>query len=486
MSLRTTLNVDLLSEAELEQVFQAAVRLWREIPFRIQGTDELLDHLSAYGCRIDGERVYGTDAVIDKVLARVREAKQQWLAENRTRQTDWPPSDIYMYTHGQSLYACDLETNALRPATEGDLAEWCHVVDHLGDVTREHPTFIPTEVPTGSADFHAFATIVLNSRQAHRVSLYNHHMLPYFIEASTIAMGSLDAVKADPPFATKMWVNSPFMITRENVEIAMDARRLLGVPITPGVMPVAGASTPITVSGALAHSTAECLALNALCLAVDDRLVGICANPLVMDMADAIHRQSGPDVMLHMLATRQMHAYLFGGHATLNGFNTGAQVVCAQSVYEKGMGGALTILSGGRALGIGSLAFSDVGSLVQLALDYEMGLFFRHLLREVVVDPDHIGEQTILDTTPRGAYYLDTEHTARFFREASWLAPLMDYRPPAAWMQDPDDMIARARAKARQWVADAENQCPLSADQQAGIRRLIGEADRAAHETTTR
>jgi trimethylamine:corrinoid methyltransferase-like protein len=95
--------------------------------------------------------------------------------------------------------------------------------DALGIESRAHPTFIPADAPVASADFHAFATIILNSRRPWRVSVYGAKMLPFFIEACRIAKGSLDAVKQDPVFAAKAWVTSPFMLDRENIEVAMDA-----------------------------------------------------------------------------------------------------------------------------------------------------------------------------------------------------------------------------------------------------------------------
>ncbi len=486
MRFRMRLDVDFLSEADLERIFQSALCIWRQVPFRIQGTDEFFDYLQKFGCRISRELVRFPDAVIEKTLARIRDQKKQWMAANRDPHPAWPRSEISMYTHGQSLLACDLETNRLRPATEADLVQWCHVVDALDNVSRAHPTFIPTDAPSGSSDFHAFAAIILNSRQPHRVSVYSAKMLPYFIEACAIAKGSLEAVKKDPVFAAKMWVNSPFMITRENVEIAMEARRRLGVPLTPGVMPVAGAATPVTVAGALAQTTAECLALCAITLAVENRLTGISSGALVMDMRDASHRQSGPDVLLHRMAAMQMNAYLFGGRMTLPGHNAGAQVVSPQAIYEKAIGAALDIAGGGRSIGIGSLACSDVGSLVQLMLDYEMGLYFRHLFREVAVDDARVGLDTIVNTAPRGAYYLDTDHTARFFRDEMWFPEFLDFRNPLGWAKDPSDMIARARDKARQMVRAARNQCPLSDSQKKEIERLVAAADRDAEGTGTR
>ena len=477
--LKMRMEMSLLDGAELESLFQKALEVWAQVPFRVQGTQEFFDYLSDYGCQIAGEQVSFPPAAREKVLSRIAEEKRKRLETDAPEQAE-PQPELGMYTHGQALNVCDLETNGLRPATQEDLVLWSRAVDALGDVARSHPTFIPTDVPRGSADLHTFATIILNSRRPHRVSVYSAEMLPFFIEACRIAKGSIEEVRREPVFATKCWANAPFMITRENIEIGMDARRLLGVPIMFGHMPVAGASGPLTLAGSLVQNTAESLGLCAMRLAIDDLTQGIQTTAAIMDMKDVTRRQSGPDLALQVLAGYEMNAHVFGAKPGSGLYSVGAQTVSPQSVYEKALAAASGIAAGCRSLGIGCLAYPDVGSPVQLVLDYEMGLYFRHLLRDVKVDDDHVGLDTIFETAPRGAYFLDTDHTSRFFREESWLPRFMDHRPPLAWAREPTDMIDSARKRARELFRDPENQCPLSDAQRREISALLKEADAAA------
>ncbi|MFC1525801.1 trimethylamine methyltransferase family protein [Candidatus Latescibacterota bacterium] len=485
--LRTHLILELLDESQLASLLEHAITVWRRVSFRVQGTDEFFDHLSAYGCRIDGEHVHFPNAVIERVLHRIGVEKTARQSRPPDSGDESPRSgEITTFTHGQALSICDLETNDLRPATVQDLAAWCRAVDALSIPARSHPTFIPTDVPRGAADFHTFATIILNSGRPYRVSVYSARNLPLFIRACAIAKGSEAAVREDPIFAAKCWANSPFMLTRENVDIAMETRRLLGQPFTPGHMPVAGAAGPITVAGSLVQNTAESLALCAMRLALDDLTCGVSGSSAVLDMRAGAPRQSGPDVMLHLLAGSQMNSYLFGGRPSLSLSGVAAPVVSAQSQSEKAMAMAWNVAAGQRALGVGSLAYSDVGSPVQLILDLEQARYFQELVREVVVDEEHIGLDTILATIGQGARYLEGEHTARHFREESWLSELLDYRVAHAWGQSGGDLIDRARERARQVWAEAQNQCPLSDSQRQEIEDLQREADGLAGEETRR
>jgi len=465
-------------------MLQKALVVLRQTRFRVQGTDEFFDCLTSYGCTVDGELVRFPEPVIDRVMARCAEERRTWRARRRGGDGVQDPaaSHITLFTHGQALHICDLETNRLRSATEEDLARWCHVVDAMGIQSRSHPTFIPTDVPVETADLHAFVTIALNSGRPHPVSVYGARMLPFLIEACRIVKRSLEAVREDPGFFTKAWVTSPFMLDRENLEIGMEARRHLGVPLTFGHMPVAGASAPVTVAGALVQSTAESLALSAMRLAVEDLPQPVAGAQAVTDMRQGCSRQIGPDMILHRLAGQEMDDYLYRGEVVSGSrgwgwCGAGAATASVQSVCEKALGVAFGAATGARSFGVGCLAFSDVGSPVHLVIDSELVQFFRDLFRDVSMDDEHIGLDTILETGSEGGKYLQTLHTAQFFREASWLPALFDFRAFMAWAGDPGDMIARAQEQARELYARAENQCPLTDGQKSALRRLTKEAD---------
>jgi trimethylamine--corrinoid protein Co-methyltransferase len=481
MRLTIESKATLLGDEQLKTVLEHALTVLRQTPFRIQGTDEVFDLLRRFGCSVDGERVRFPAAVVERVLARCESDRRAWQARPPTAAA--APAELSVFTHGQALHLCDPETNSLREATSADLAAWCWFVEALGIRERAHPTFIPTDGPIAAADFRTFSTILLNSSRPYRVSVYSAAMLPFFVEACAVAKGSLEAVKADPVFAAKCWVTSPFALDRQNLDIAMEARRLLGQPVEFGLMPVAAASTPVTVAGALVQNTAESLAVSALRLAIDDLPQPIVGSSAMMDMRHGFPRQLGPDLFLHHLAAREMDDFLYRGSRSPDGWGwcgAGAATVSAQSVLEKALGFGMGMAMGVRSFGVGCLAFSDVGSPVQLLIDLELADYARHLYRDVSIDVEHLGLDTILETAPRGGRYLETPHTAAFFREECWLPGLCDFRSFVAWANQPNDIIARARRRALDVTGKATNPCTLSDACQQQIRQLQRDAERLA------
>jgi trimethylamine--corrinoid protein Co-methyltransferase len=466
----------ILTDDEGERILQAALRVWARVPLRVQGTPEFLDALAAFGCRIDGEHVSFGDAVRERVLARIEAARPPAPVDEPV-----PPARLDYSASGQALWCHDPYTNDLRAATERDLADFSRVCDALG-LARSHPTFIPQDVPLAAADFHAFATIILNSARPGYVSVYSEAMLPYFIDAQAVVDGSLDRVREQPRFFAKLWVNTPFMMTGENIRVAMRARELLGWPLSISTMPVAGIATPATLAGALVLATAEVLACNAVSLALDDRLIGWCANPLTFDMKTAIHVQTGPDCQLLRLGAAQMGAHVFGGsYVAPGGPGTSAKLPGEQAMMEKALDTMWAILGGARSFGsLACLAYGDIGSTVQLLLDLELMRHFERLLEGIKVDDDRLAEDVICEVAPLGARFLDHPHTAAHYRGDLFISELMDRRVPGAWLADPRTMLDSARSGALRLLETAPNQCPLNDEQLAEIKRLVAAADREA------
>lgn len=471
-----THTMSVLSLEEMEQIWQAALRVFTRVPLRAQGPEEFTQPLRDFGCEISGEHITFPPAVLDKLLDRVEQSRR---ANGPCRAAQVQSDTLSYAASGQALVCCDLETEALRPALTADLAQWSWICDSFPRLGRSHPTFIPQDVPANTCDLHTFATNILNSRRPTTVSVYNADLISDFLQLQAVCEGSLEAARSNPAFVTKCWVNTPFMITRENVEVGLKARELLGQPFNMMTMPVAGTATPVTLAGCVVQSAAEVLMCNVISLALDDRLIGWVAHPCPFDMKVGIHTQSGPDMDLLALASRQFGAYVFGGEFVgFGGPGTAAKTPGEQALMEKALACMWGICGGVRGWGsLGVLAFSDIGSVTQLMLDLELMSYFERLLQGVRVDVETLAEEVICEVAPRGAYFLNHDHTAQHFRSEFWLPELVDRRVPMAWQQDPRTMLDNARAKARRVAAAAQNQCPLSDEQKRQVAEIVAEAD---------
>jgi len=197
-------------------------------------------------------------------------------------------------------------------------------------------------------------------------------------------------------------------------------------------------------------------------------------------MRTGIHTQTGPEVSLLLLAASEMSAHIFGGTPAASGGPTcAAQTPGAQSMMEKTLHTDFAIAGGCRSFGsLSLLSFADTGSLVQLMLDLELMSYYERLLQGIEVTEDKLAEELICQVGPTGARYLDTDHTAQFYREELWLPELLDRRSAMAWAADPATMLETAQKKAKRLLATAENRCPLTDEQKREVERVVAAADR--------
>ena len=466
-----------MDESDVRGIVEAALRILKRVPMTIDGTDEFNDCLCDFGCEINGRKVAFPEAVVDRTMARIAERKKSAASDASP-----PATKVRWSVSGQAFLTADTRTDELRPATKKDLALFSHVVDAIPGLERSHPTYIPQDAPLKTRELHAFATIILNSSKPHRVSMYSPAVLPYYLKILEVVCRDTETAKARMRelMPSKVWVNTSMMISRENIEAPMACRRLAGQPLTFSTMPVAGAATPVTVPGCLALSTAEVIACNAMSLAVDDRVCGWCASPLHLDMKTGVATQWGSETLLLQSCKGHVSTYLFGGSLrTWVPLSVSAKVPGPQSALERAYSIGLSYMAGDRLFGsLSTLGNSDIGSTVQLMIDLEIVDSLRVAAKGFEVNAETLAEDVICEVAPRGAYFLDTDHTALNFRKVSWFPELIDRRVPHAWNENPSNMLDLARQKALKLEQTAANLCPLDDAQKKEIERILAAADK--------
>lgn len=467
---------------DIEKIIGVSIRTLKEIPWKIDGTEEFMEYLRNFGFQIEDKKVRFTSEVIDKTLARIEEAKKKKNLQDKGKLPE-APQEIKYAASGQALWAHDIEKDTIRPATKQDLADFSRVVNTYPGLDRTHPTFIPTDAPLKTRELHAYITIMLYSDKPYRVSCYSPEILDYFVEANTVYYGSREEGIKKLLLPCKVWINTPFMISRESIEAAMKLRTLTGRPLEYTSMPVCGVATPVTYDGALALITAEVIGVNAIGLAIDNALPGWMTGAMGFDMKGGIFREWSPQTLIVNTAAAQIASYLFGtspfGMSTGNLYYTCAKKPGLQSAMEKAFGMAVVFASGGRNFGaLGTLADGDVGSILQLVIDMELISAIKEFVKGFDVSDETIGEDIIKEIASRGAYFLDSEHTFKYYRRYGWISELMDTQFPSAWLNNPKEMLDNAKEKALQLIKDAPNKCPLDEDRKKELENLLKVADK--------
>jgi len=465
-------KIEVLTVEEIESIHDAAVNVVREVGMMIDD-EGILSIMKAYGCLVEGKVAKFPQHLIDSYLEEMRKAKEGHAAMGHDE------TELQFYTTGQGSYACDVDTDRIRPSTSKDLADLGRVVDAIPGLRRSHPTFVPQDVPELTKDVHILAITAMSYSEVHgaTTSVYSSKTIPYLMEIGTIIRGSQEELRKRPCFQFGAYLASPFRLAQDVIKIGLEMRKL-GLFGGLGNMVVGGGTAPITLAGTLVVQTAENIAAGMINEAMTGNPGGYGGGPLILDMRTGAPAEGAPESLLLRLATAQIREHYMGSWVAAIGGHVSAQVPGLQAGIEKAIVNLFGILAGQRILGaFGSLACGDVGSIVQLMIDIELGEWLRRILRGIEITGETLAEEVIINAGI-GANFLGNPHTVRNARKENWFPELMDRRTVASYMAEQATMLQNAREKARGFIKTAPNRSRLDQAQIKEITKVVERADR--------
>ncbi|MCL4393657.1 MAG: trimethylamine methyltransferase family protein [Chloroflexi bacterium] len=481
-------SLHVLSTPDLDRIHGAALEILRDVGVRLDH-ERMRGLLADLGCQIEDRVVRFPEPVVEGVVEKMRDPANQDLGYTGTLPLNWnripKEARVVPVATGQATLAHDLDTDELRPATRQDLIQACRVVDNLPGVVTGHPVYLPQDVPEMVRDLYALVTVACHYPYSDFVEIYSPEMVPFFLEAGRVIRGSDQALKKDPPFCSWAFATPPLAFGRHGFDILFQLKdfgleRGYGVG---GVMPILGASTPLTLAGYLAMQTAEALACNVINWALLGRVSGYGGGPTILDMQLTTPSQSGPEAALLFLACMDLQRY-YGSSEPMFPYALAADAKFpdVQAGIEKTLTATLAVVAGSRVLsaGLGCLALSGVSSLAQIVIDYELCKSLEHLLRGFVVDTETLGLDLIKQIGIGGSF-LGEQHTVRHMRQTLFFPELSDRRATGQWVLDRKGMLDRAKAKVRRILREDKEPQFLKAEQTNELERIAARA----HEKTS-
>jgi trimethylamine--corrinoid protein Co-methyltransferase len=468
-----------LSQADLDLIHASALEILRDVGARVDH-ERMRDILADFGCQVHEQVVKFPSELVEGVVAKMRDATLQDPGYTGTLPINWNrlPKDslVVPVATGQATAVYDLETDELRPATRTDLAQACRLVDHLPGAITGHPACLPQDVPEMVRDLYALITVAPNYPYSDFVEIYSPETTPFFLEAGRAICGSDEELKRNPPFCSWAFATPPLTFGRHGFEILFQLKdfglqRGFGVG---GVMPILGASTPLSLAGYLALQTAEALACNVMNWTLLGRVAGYGGGPTILDMKEATPSQSAPEAALLFLACMDLQRY-YGNPEPMFPYAlaSDAKSPDIQAGIEKATKAILAIAAGGRVLsaGLGCLALSGVCSLAEIVIDYELCKFLDHMLRGFVVDPESI-HLDLIKRVGIGGSFLGEEETVSAMRHTLFFPELFDRRAPGRWRGDRHGMLDHAKGKVRRILDEDHVPSYLSPEQSRELERI--------------
>lgn len=465
-------NLQPLSKADLSMIVAHAFDILSTIGMAglpQQATDRAL--AAGATCRADGRLCFPT-AMIQSALNRApKTVSLPGFTPDRDLQIGG--GRVHIGTGGAAVQVLDAATSEYRDSQLSDLYNLMRLLDasssiHYGVrpvVARDLTD--PYELDINSA----FACMKATSKPI-GVSFCDPAHIDPIVDLFDTALGHEGAFRERPfCMAIVVHVVPPLTYAAEGVEML---ERAVGRGMIPQICSAgqAGATSPVTLAGALAQGLAECLAGLAVIDGVKQGAPCIYAlMPFISDLRTGAMSGGGGEAAIANAAAAQLLAHI-GLPSTVSAGMTDSKLVDAQAGYEKGYTVAMAGHAGANMvnLSVGMLGSIMAASPEAMVIDDDMCGAILRSIRGIEVSPGALDLEAVERVVTNDGHYLGEGETLKRMKSDYVYPALADRQSINDWVADGGKSIwDRARTRVAE-ILSAAPASHLSAEAEARIR----------------
>lgn len=444
------------SDEEADRIIDAAFEILERIGMSAL-SDGQVERAQVLGAIVRGDgRICFPRPLVEAALARApRTVTLPGFTEDRSIAVGG--AGVNIGTGGAAVQTLDAATGAFRDSLLGDLYDMMRLVEAAPNISYGVRPLVARDMASSlELDLNTAFACMKATRKPIGVSFSDPAHVDPVIDLFDCALGRKGAFR-ERPFAMAVIVHAvpPLAFAPEGIET-------LEAVVHAGMIPQicsagqAGATSPVTLAGALAQGLAECLAGLVLVDMVKPGAPCIYAlMPFISDLRTGAMAGGSGEGAVASAAAAQLLARV-GLPSTVSAGMTDAKVADAQAGYEKGYTVALAAQAGADMinLSVGMLGSIMVASPEALLIDDDMcGAILRSAHGFEVS-----GETLDLDAMERvvagDGHYLGEAATLARMKTDYVYPSLGDRKSVADWLADGGHTIwERAQEKAREILA---------------------------------
>jgi trimethylamine--corrinoid protein Co-methyltransferase len=400
-----------LDQGDIERIHEHSLDLLERVGIDY-ATPRALEVLEKMGCPVDFQRTW---ASIPRELV-------EWALQQAPRVVTLsardPARDVVLdgirphhTTDSQGTRAIDLETGELHDSTAEDLRKGLLFADALDMIEIVNVMISASDVPAHLRTLQHFAMAFSQTSKHVRTGVLNTHQVPFLVELVKAVTG-METFK--PIFSAVDCTISPLMhdglMTEACIELAG-----LSVPIMVYPMPLAGGTSPVTISGTILMHNIEFLSGLALFQAVNPGtpiIYGTGASQLDMQTGRYGGSADGHGLGLGLCDI----ARFYNLPVNLGGLGTRSLTLDAQYGSEAISHGLLAYLAGADEIySMGLLGDAQVLSLDKMVLDNHLSHQLETIVKPLAVDEAHL-QADLIEQVGIGGHFLKSPETREFTR----------------------------------------------------------------------
>jgi trimethylamine--corrinoid protein Co-methyltransferase len=422
-----------LSRDRVELVIAEAYRILEEIGVHVEHA-EAVEMLSGAGARVadGGERVYITRDLCEKCLDTIPGSFRLYNRDGE-RNVEVGGGGTIFDPGSSALSLYDYESGKIRAATTGDVIDFAALIAQIDVYDCQSTGLIPSDVPEDLADRFRLLISLLYCDKPVITGTFVRDGFETMHRMLCAVRGDADKLREKPLAIFDCCPTAPLSWSELTCDALVSCART-GVPAEIVSMPLTGATSPVTLSGAVVQHAAETLSgLVIHQLAGTGAPVVYGGAPAFFDMRKATTPMGAVETMLIDTAYCDVGRHLGLPRHAYMGLSD-AKSIDFQAGFETAMGIVLASLAGINVVsGPGMLNFVGTQSLEKLLLDAEICEMGRRLIRGVEF---HGGDEAIEELREHAAdkSFLKSEHTRQYFRnEGYYPSGLIDRGSDGEW-----------------------------------------------------
>ncbi|WP_306115608.1 MULTISPECIES: trimethylamine methyltransferase family protein [unclassified Roseovarius] len=444
------LRLRLVDQQQVTMIHDAVLKILSEIGVVLEHEATRAMLIADHGCRLgdDGYLRMPPD-LVERALGTVPPAIRLYdLNGNLKVDTS---SRVTAYCPGHNcVRVLDWRTGTLRPCTLQDIRETARLCEALPNLSMSCSLGYPGDIPAEDEAVETVRTLFAHCTKPAAILAHDEHIQARILSHLSELVGGYGNL-ADKPVALElMGPISPLRLPGEFCErIINAARHHLPIVCYPATFP--GMSSPISVAGAIAQSSAEAIAgivIHQLTEPGAPIMSGSAVLPMDMRQADLAY--GAPEYMLNGLGAADYFSFI-GVPSWVGAGCSDSHAFDAQAAAEAGANMAIAALAGTPFVhNLGFLSGGRTGSLEMLALCDELIGWSNQMAAGCAVDADAVAFDVVKRAAPDNSFLTDPHTQDRYLGE-NWYPAMFERSDAEAWLENGGvDLQARIRGKLSQ------------------------------------
>jgi trimethylamine--corrinoid protein Co-methyltransferase len=412
-------SFSMISETGITRILDEALDVLERVGLLIEHS-QVVERLLAAGASKKGNpvRIVIPSSLVQACLASVPSRIEVFDRAGNTAM-DLSGFNVHFDPGSAALNVLDWHTDTIRKPSTKDAVEFHRLTEMLPHFAAQSTGVIPDDVPREIADQWRLVIALHHCHKPIVTGTFSEHSFKPMVEMLSSLRGGSIALRKKPLAIFDVCPSPPLTWSHLGCQTLVDGAEA-GIPLEFVSMPLAGATAPITLAGALVQHTAETLGGIVITQVISPGAPVIYGgSPAIFDMREGTTPMGAIETMMIDAAYNQIGKFLrLPTHAYMG--LSDAKNVDAQAGLESGVGAVLAALAGINVVsGAGMMDFESCQSMVKLVVDHDICGMALRCLRGIDFREGALAEDLHGDLT-RGDLFLTSETTLSSLRKEQY------------------------------------------------------------------